>query len=54
MSRYPDGMSSDDWARIEGTGKYAEDYDAEAAARDAEGPDPDDERDRRRERDSLD
>ena len=48
---YPDGMTSDHYDYVEGAGKYAEDYDEEAAERYAEGPDPDDERDRRRERD---
>jgi hypothetical protein len=51
---YPDGMTPDDWDRVEGTGKYAEDYDEEAAERYAEGPDPDDERDRRREQEMED
>ena len=54
MDNYPDGMTSDDWARIEGTGKYAEDYDEEAAARDAEGPAPDAINDKRREQEEED
>jgi hypothetical protein len=46
---YPDGMTPDDWDRVEGTGKYAEDYDEEEEKRYAEGPDPDAINDRRRE-----
>ena len=53
-NRYPDGMTPDDWDYVEGTGKYAEDYDEEAERRYAEGPDPDDINDQRREKEYAD